>query len=128
MATRVTLVCDVCERATTDEHRYQIRWNGQEVEIDLCTVHEKPLKSLLGSTNAAPTLVGRSATLDAAKRVTSRKAKKAPPTKKSPAKRRVSTPPDSRAVRAWAEANGVEVNAKGRVPDAVILQFQEAGN
>ena len=32
------------------------------------------------------------------------------------------------AVREWAKANGVEVSARGRVPQSVIDQFRAAGN
>jgi hypothetical protein len=34
----------------------------------------------------------------------------------------------AKAVRAWAEANGVAVPARGRIPQAVIDQFRSAGN
>lgn len=41
---------------------------------------------------------------------------------------RVSTVPDPAAVRAWASAHGIHVNARGRIPGRVVEQFREAGN
>jgi hypothetical protein len=35
---------------------------------------------------------------------------------------------DSHAVRVWAEANGIKVGAKGRIPANVISRYQAAGN
>jgi hypothetical protein len=40
----------------------------------------------------------------------------------------VATDVDSRAVRAWAASNGVEVSARGRIPAAVVEQFRAAGH
>lgn len=33
---------------------------------------------------------------------------------------------DPKAVRAWAESQGIEVNQRGRVPAALVARFQEA--
>lgn len=35
---------------------------------------------------------------------------------------------DPKAVRAWAASNGVDVPARGRIPNAVVEQFRAAGN
>ena len=35
---------------------------------------------------------------------------------------------DSHAVRVWAEANGIKVGTKGRIPGNVISRYQAAGN
>jgi hypothetical protein len=35
---------------------------------------------------------------------------------------------DNRAVRRWAEANGIEVSKRGRIPQDVVSQFRSAGN
>ncbi|MFD8515153.1 Lsr2 family protein [Streptomyces antimycoticus] len=37
-----------------------------------------------------------------------------------------SSGPDPAKVRAWAQENGIEVNAKGRVPHSVIAQYERA--
>ncbi len=42
--------------------------------------------------------------------------------------RRVKTGADPGAVRAWAAANGVQVSDRGRIPSAVLAQFEAAGN
>src|SRR5258705_84309 len=33
---------------------------------------------------------------------------------------------DSRAIRAWAESQGIEVSSRGRVPAEVVAQYQKA--
>lgn len=35
---------------------------------------------------------------------------------------------DIRAVRRWAEANGIELSKRGRIPLEVVNQFRAAGN
>ena len=35
---------------------------------------------------------------------------------------------DTKAVRKWAESNGIEVSARGRIPGDVIEKFKAAGN
>jgi hypothetical protein len=35
---------------------------------------------------------------------------------------------DSRAVRAWARSNGVELSARGRIPAGVVEQYRAAGH
>jgi len=37
-------------------------------------------------------------------------------------------PVDTRAVRAWAASNGVQVSNRGRIPASVVQQFHAAGN
>ena len=35
---------------------------------------------------------------------------------------------DTKAVRAWAASNGIEISARGRLPKDVIEQYRAAGN
>ena len=35
---------------------------------------------------------------------------------------------DNKAVRAWAEANHVKINARGRIPADIIAQYRSAGH
>ncbi len=35
---------------------------------------------------------------------------------------------DSKAVRAWAASNGIQLNERGRIPASVVEQFKAAGN
>jgi len=39
-----------------------------------------------------------------------------------------STPTDSQAVRKWAQANGIEVSARGRIPTQIVERYRAAGN
>jgi hypothetical protein len=39
-----------------------------------------------------------------------------------------STQTDTQAVRKWAQANGIEVNARGRIPAEVVERYRAAGN
>ena len=42
--------------------------------------------------------------------------------------RRTATDADSKAVRAWAAANGREVSSRGRIPAEVVEAYRAAGN
>lgn len=42
--------------------------------------------------------------------------------------RRVKTSASATAVRAWATANRIAVNDRGRIPSAVLAQYEAAGN
>jgi hypothetical protein len=35
---------------------------------------------------------------------------------------------DPKAVRKWAEANGIEVNSRGRIPAELVDRYKSAGN
>jgi hypothetical protein len=35
---------------------------------------------------------------------------------------------DTKAVRKWAEANGIEVSSRGRIPAEVVERYKAAGN
>ena len=35
---------------------------------------------------------------------------------------------DTKAVRKWAEANGIEVSSRGRIPAGVVERYKAAGN
>ncbi len=39
-----------------------------------------------------------------------------------------STEFDPKAVRKWAEANGIEVNSRGRIPAELVDRYKSAGN
>jgi len=38
------------------------------------------------------------------------------------------SPTDTQAVRKWAQANDIEVNARGRIPAEVVQRYRAAGN
>jgi hypothetical protein len=35
---------------------------------------------------------------------------------------------DTKAIRKWAKANGIEVSSRGRIPAEVVERFRRAGN
>ena len=35
---------------------------------------------------------------------------------------------DRKAVRKWAQANGIEVSARGRIPAEIVERYRAAGN
>jgi hypothetical protein len=35
---------------------------------------------------------------------------------------------DNKAVRRWADANGIALSKRGRIPQNVVSQFRAAGN
>jgi hypothetical protein len=39
-----------------------------------------------------------------------------------------STQTDTQAVRKWAQANGIEVSARGRIPAEIVERYRAAGN
>jgi Lsr2 len=41
---------------------------------------------------------------------------------------KVATEVDTKAVRAWAASNGIELNGRGRIPGHVVEQYRAAGN
>jgi hypothetical protein len=42
--------------------------------------------------------------------------------------RKVDGPVDTKAVRAWAASNGIDVSSRGRIPAGVLQQYRDAGN
>ena len=124
MATKISLVCDVCGAETTQEEgRYTIAWSDQEVEIDLCGVHRAPLVMVVSNSGIPSQKQSASSALTRAKELAAGKG-----TRASTVQRTKSVHPDSRAVRAWAESSGIEVSDRGRIPNDIILKFQQAGN
>jgi hypothetical protein len=80
--------------------------DGTQYEIDLNDQNAKKLRDALdGYVSKARKVSG--------KRSTSRKA---------------SSEVDNKAVRRWAQANGVELSKRGRIPQDVVSQFRSAGN
>jgi hypothetical protein len=78
--------------------------DGRFYEIDLSEDNAKQLRDHLGPFVAA----GRKQT------------------KSGKAYRHTAVAPDPRAVRAWAESNGLDVPARGRIPKKIYEAFNEA--
>lgn len=89
--------------------------DGTTYEIDLNYAHAEDLREVLAPFVAVARRAGGPA------------ATRAPRAAAAP-KQRSAGDIDPKAVRAWAEANGVEVNARGRLSATVIEQYKAANN
>lgn len=81
-------------------------YNGTTYEIDLGEKNAKKLDEAL-----APFV-------SAARRVSGRQSRGSKPTGDV----------DTRAARAWASSNGIELSSRGRIPFDVIQKYRAAGN
>lgn len=88
--------------------------DGSMYEIDLNQVHAEDLREVLAPFIAVARRAGSPAGGRAARG--------------SAPKQRSSQEVDPRAVRAWAAANGVEVNTRGRLKAEVVEQYKAANN
>jgi hypothetical protein len=82
--------------------------NGTDYEIDLNSAHAQEFKTAVQEYVAAGRKVAGS------------------PRRAGRAARRDSTGPSPSAVREWAKSQGVEVRDRGRVPNELVIRFQEA--
>jgi hypothetical protein len=82
--------------------------DGTTYEIDLTKANAKKLRDAVAQYVGSARRVGRSG--------------------RAPARKAVSTGPDPKTVRAWANANGYEVPTRGRIPADVVEAFKAAGN
>jgi hypothetical protein len=106
--TVVTLVDDLDHKEIeSDGQTIRFAYQGIQYEIDLSEKHAKKLDIAL-----APFVV-------AARRVDGRAARRA---------KAVSASVDPKAVRKWAESNGIEVSLRGRIPAQVLDQYRAAGH
>jgi Lsr2 len=111
MATKVlTRLVDDTDGSDAAE-TVQFSLDGQTFEIDLSVDNAAKLRDAL-----APYIErGRKAAKDEGKRRGKQRGLRAQVI-------------DSHAVRVWAEANGIKVGVKGRIPANVISRYQAAGN
>jgi hypothetical protein len=106
MATKVltTLQDDIDGSKATQTIRFAL--DGIEYEIDVSDRNANRLRNSLGDFIAHGRKVG------------GRRARKTAP----------SSQVDTRAVRKWAKANGIEVSSRGRIPAEVVERYKAAGN
>jgi hypothetical protein len=104
MATKVltTLQDDIDGSDATETVRFAL--DGVEWEIDLSERNANRLRNSLSDFIAHGRKVGGK--------------RKATP----------SSHTDTKAIRKWAEATGVEVSARGRIPTEVVERYRAAGN
>lgn len=83
--------------------------DGAEYELDLSDANAAALRELIGPY------------VDAGRRTGGRR-------RTGGHTRQVSTAVDTTAVRAWANARGLEVSSRGRIPQRIIDQYRAEGN
>lgn len=105
MATRtvIELIDDLDGSEATETVRFAL--DGSALEIDLAGQSADELRGVLARFVHA----GRKAMESS--------------TKSTPAVRRLSPAADTKAVRAWAAGNGIEINSRGRVKDDVVQRY-----
>jgi hypothetical protein len=108
MATKtVTELVDDMDGKPADE-TVSFGLDGVQYEIDLATDNAEALRDAL-----APYA-------ESARRTGGRRAAGRPV--------KVATEVDTKAVRAWAASNGIELSTRGRIPGHVVEQYRAAGN
>jgi hypothetical protein len=108
MATRMLRVCDVCDQPVEGDP-IRFGWGNAFYETDLCAKHGDDLVSLMERAVQSARRLGAPP-------------KSVPPV---PTKQRRSTV-NTKEVREWAAKKGIEVSDRGRVPEALIVQFLAA--
>ena len=108
--TVVVLTDDIDGTESNDVETVQFALDGAAYEIDLNKKHNEELRKAL------------TPYLD--------KARKAPKSQSTVQKARAAANRDydPKAVRAWAQANKVDVPERGRIPSEVVEKFKAAGN
>ena len=105
--TVITLIDDLDHREIeADGQTIKFAYQGIQYEIDLSEKNAKKFDKAL-----APFLA-------AARRVSTR----------APQQKVVAAGVDTKAVRKWAESNGIQLSDRGRIPAHVIEQYRAAGN
>ena len=102
----VILVDDIDGSEATETVRFRL--DGTSYEIDLNAANAAALRNALARFTGAGRKVGRTSR-------TAANGRKAP-----------DADLDKAEVRNWARANGVKVNERGRVPDAVVARYRAA--
>lgn len=98
--------------ADTDGETVALTYRGQSYELDLSNKNLEALDKVLEKYISAARKTGSTSP----KRAT------------SGGRTRTTSDVDPKAVRAWAKANGIEVNSRGRPIADVIERYKAAGN
>ena len=115
----ITTIHDDIDNSTDDVETYTFAWQGAEYEIDL---GPKTLKRL---TDVLDKYVAKARKLAPAPKPKVRgKTSPAPSARKSGASGLTTT--ELRAVRIWADANGIAVAGRGRIKADIIEQWRGA--
>ena len=136
-----TYTCDVCgepiaDTATGSGSR-TVSWQGSEYTVDVCATHADQLTDVVGRLMAY-VAVGRRADGRRRRAATSSPSRQKPQTaQKAQAEGSGSARPDATApgaakrddlpaIRSWAQASGLAVGDRGRLPAAIIDAYDEA--
>ncbi len=106
--TIVQLTDDIDGSAAAETVRFAV--DGRRYEIDLSTEHAKSLRDSLAQFVAAARRAGRGDELP----------------RRGQGRHGRPQGGNSSAVRAWARENGVPVSPRGRIPEAVLAQYNSA--
>lgn len=111
--TVVQLTDDLDGKAIAEGKGETVRFgvDGQDYEIDLGEKNAQALRDIVGKYAAAGRRVGGGSRGGSRARSTAT---------------RTNRDYDPKAVRAWAESQGLEVSQRGRVPSDLVTKFQEA--
>jgi Lsr2 len=110
--TVVQLTDDLDGKAIAEGKGETVRFgvDGQDYEIDLSEKNAQALRDVIGKYVAAGRRVGGGSRGGRSRSSSSSRSRDY----------------DPKAVRAWAEEQGLEVSARGRVPADLVTRFQEA--
>lgn len=111
MAQKVSIILTDDLDGTEASESITYSLDGTQYEIDLSEKHAADLRKAFEKYISVSRKVGR-----ASKTTGGRSSS------------RNSSGVDPKAVRAWAEGQGIEISARGRVPSEVIEKYKAAGN
>jgi hypothetical protein len=120
--TVVMRVCDLHRGNVEAVKTVTMSWNRRTYHLDLCDQHFSEVDSAIGKWTSRPRpstrTTGRSQKATAKKRAT-RPAKRG-------GRKRASASNNSAQVREWAQANGLAISSRGRIPGEVRAAYDAA--
>jgi hypothetical protein len=114
--TQVILIDDIDGSKAEETVKFAI--DGQAYEIDLSTSHAKELRDALEKFQEAGTRLGRY----------SLGAPRGPVRGAATPRRQTVDREQNKAIREWAERNGKRVSPRGRIPQAIVEEYNAAHN
>jgi Lsr2 len=128
----VSYTCDVCGTEIPDTEgdgaTRKVRWEGAEYVIDVCTTHASQLGDILSQLKGFVD-VGYRAGLRRGRRpaaVSTRASRGGHAGATSASNGAAPKRGDLGAIRSWAQASGLKVGDRGRIPAAVVAAYEEA--
>ncbi|MDQ1427009.1 MAG: hypothetical protein QOK39_485 [Acidimicrobiaceae bacterium] len=138
--------CDLCGEpiaasdAATSSGSRKVSWEGSEYTVDVCATHADQLTDVVGRLKGYVTVSRRAdgrrrraatSSPSRQKPQTARKAQKAQTERSGRAQPDATAPgaakrDDLPAIRSWAQASGLSVGVRGRLPAAIIDAYDAA--